>query len=88
MSCAHCERSLGTYILTCEGCKTRLVQNENCKYLRKVLVEYYSPQYGEFEGWKDGKTCECDKVCKRKAAVKKPNEQQVNDSGKKASGKR
>ena len=89
MSCKYCDKPSGVFILTCEGCKTRLVQLESCKYLRKVLVEYYSPQYGEFQDWKEGKTCDCDKVCKRKAAIKpKENEQQAYIKGKKVSGKR
>lgn len=88
MRCEFCERISYIFNLTCEGCKTRLVQLESCKYLRKVLVETYSEKYGEFQNWKEGKTCDCDKVCKRKAAIRKTNEQQINSKGKATPRKR
>ena len=92
MICKDCEQSAYSYRFTCEGCKTRFIQRESCKYLRKVLVQNLEIKYGEFQGWKEGETCTCDKVCKRKAAVNKPkedwHEQQTERKGKKASSRR
>ena len=92
MNCKYCEtasQATGTYKFTCAGCRTRFIQRESCKYLRKVLVEYYAPKYGEFDGWKEGKTCSCERVCDRKLRVKKDtDEQQIVASRKKASSKR
>lgn len=88
MTCEHYEKNKYVYHFTCEACKTRFIQNEPCKYLRKVLVETYSPKYGDFQGWKEGATCGCDRVCKRKAAIKKPDEQQTYTVGTKTSRRR
>lgn len=91
MTCKFCETRSNHYLFTCQGCKTRFIQRESCKYLRKILVEFYEPKYGEFVNWKDGKTCDCAKVCERKARVKKkvdPYEQQTNAKGKTASSRR
>lgn len=92
MNCEYCSRNSFAYNFHCQGCKTRLIQSEPCKYLRKVLVDELLPYYGEVEGWKEGDNCGCDKVCKRKAAIKKPrddwHEQQIDRKGKKASSRR
>ncbi len=96
MSCADCEKPQpsGSYNFKCESCRTRFIQSEPCKYLRKVLVEYYRLRYGEFTGWQEGKHCDCERVCKRKAAVTNPNgmgyvyEQQINTKTKPASRRR
>lgn len=85
-----CKHSGYLYDLTCESCKTRFIQSETCKYLRKVLVAELEPKYGEFADWKEGQTCTCVGICERKARVKtvKDDEQQIVSKGKKASCKR
>jgi len=91
MTCKNCEKNLFTYSFDCPDCRTRFIQSEACKYIRKVLVDYYSPKYGEFVGWQEGANCGCDKVCIRKARVKKTvdegYEQQTNRKAKKASSR-
>lgn len=73
MSCQYCEKAkttlTGSYQFNCEGCRTRFIQAEPCKYLRKVLVDFYRSRYGEFPAWQEGKHCGCERICKRKAAV-------------------
>lgn len=98
MSCPACEKAkttiTGTYHFTCEVCRTRFIQSEPCKYLRKVLVDFYRAKYGEFPGWQEGKNCGCERICKRKAAVQTANplgtvyEQQVNTKTKKTPRRR
>lgn len=98
MSCADCERAqtkpTGTYNFNLECCRTRFIQAEPCKYLRKVLVDYYRARHGEFVGWQEGKHCQCERVCQRKAAIHNPKamggiyEQQVNTQTKKPSRRR
>lgn len=98
MICPACEKAKtqisGIYHFTCEGCRTRFIQAEPCKYLRKVLVDFYRPRYGEFPAWQEGKNCGCERICKRKAAVeagKSPgrlDEQQTYTQTKKTSRRR
>ncbi len=92
MTCKDCEKSSCVYSFNCSDCRTRFIQSEPCKYLRKVLVDHFSPKYGEFVGWQEGKNCGCDKVCIRKARVTKTvdegYEQQTNRKGKKAFSRR
>ena len=98
MICPDCERAqtkpTGSYNFNLECCRTRFIQSEPCKYLRKVLVDYYRPRYGEFPGWQEGKNCGCERVCKRKAAIQNPKamggiyEQQTNTKTKTTSRRR
>lgn len=98
MTCPNCERAktqpTGSYNFNSECCRTRFIQSEPCKYLRKVLVDYYRPRYGEFPAWQEGANCGCERICKRKAAVEagKPlgtiYEQQTNPKAKKAPRRR
>ena len=98
MICPNCEKAkttlTGIYNFNCDGCKTRFIQSEPCKYLRKVLVEQFGKKYGAFEGWQEGKNCGCERICKRKAAVEagKPMEriyeQPINANRKKAPRRR
>jgi hypothetical protein len=97
-NCPNCEKAkttiTGAYNFNCNGCKTRFIQNEPCKYYRKVLVEQFGKKYGAFEGWQEGANCGCERICKRKAAVEagKPMEpiyeQSVNANRKKAPRRR
>lgn len=98
MTCANCEKAktkpTGTYNFNLECCRTRFIQTEPCKYLRKVLVDYYRPRYGEFDAWQEGRHCNCQRVCQRLAAVNEKKtmdrlyEQSVNANRKKASRRR
>lgn len=98
MSCANCEKAktqpVGTYTFNLECCRTRFIQAEPCKYLRKVLVDYYRPRYGEFVAWQEGKNCGCQRVCQRLAAVREKKtmdrvyEQSINSKRTKTSRRR
>ena len=98
MTCPNCEKAkttiTGAYAFHCEGCRTRFIQSEPCKYLRKVLVDFYRSRYGEFPAWQEGKHCGCERICKRKAAVDagKPmeriHEQPINANRKKTPRRR
>jgi hypothetical protein len=98
MTCPNCEKAkvqpTGTYNFKLECCRTRFIQAEPCKYLRKVLVDFYRPRYGEFPSWQEGNNCGCERICKRKAAVDAGKrmepiyEQSVNTNRKKTSRRR
>jgi hypothetical protein len=98
MTCPACEKAKtppsGTYQFNCADCRTRFIQSEPCKYLRKILVDFYRSRYGEFIAWQEGKNCGCERICKRKAAVEagKPMEriyeQPINAKRKKTSSRR
>lgn len=70
MNCQYCEKESFVFTLMCSGCRTRIVQQEFCKYLRGVIVNQLESAYGEVLDWKGGKHCECKVVCERKEKIK------------------
>ena len=69
MNCPDCEKKGYAYSLMCSGCRTRLVLDYDCKYIRKIMVEAIEKQFGEVHDWKVG-GCACTTICERKSRVK------------------
>lgn len=67
--CNLCLDQSPVYDMNCAGCKTRFIQAEPCKMYRKVLVDQLGKRCGTFDGWQEGKHCDCTAKCKRKANI-------------------
>lgn len=80
MNCQYCETKSIVFTLTCEGCRNRLVQAEECKFLRKIIVNHFELMYGEFTDWKAGQSCDCKISCKRKQAIKHDKDEYVEQA--------
>jgi len=56
--------------------------------MRQAIVEQNERRWGATENWQVEPNCGCKGVCKRKARIKKPDEQQIDRIGKTVSRKR
>lgn len=80
MTCQYCEKQSFVFALSCGGCRTRIVQQENCKYIRGLMVNQIEKQYGEVNDWQGGKHCDCKTVCERKARIKQDKQTYVEQT--------
>lgn len=64
-----CKLTGYVYDFSCEHCRTRFLQNEPCKYIRKIWHDIFENKGQSCEGWKDGSNCGCAKQCVRKRRV-------------------
>ncbi len=67
-----CKLSGPIYDFSCGHCRTRFLQAEPCKYLRKIWHDMFVNKDQSCEDWQEGKNCGCQKQCLRKSRVQKP----------------
>ncbi len=65
LPCADCAKELsGIYRMTCRGCRNRLLMDEPCKMLRKLIADSLK-KWGEVDEWQIEPHCGCKGKCKR-----------------------
>lgn len=62
-NCKSCN-TITVYDMKCPSCRNRILMDEKCKYLRKLLADK-TKKYGELGDWQIPPHCGCKEKCKR-----------------------